>query len=69
MAASEGKVCRAVIDRHDVMKYQLTEALKELLRAAVSTEIQQGVNERIEGVFSVHTDGLVGNISKQFSER
>jgi hypothetical protein len=68
MAVSEGKVCRGIIDRHDVIKHQVIETIRESLRSGLTSETEQTVFVQIEELFRIHTDGLVGNISKQFSE-
>lgn len=67
-APSEGEVCRAVYDRHDVLKYQITEKCLEYLRSGQNTlEKQQMLKREIDSLFDQHTDGLVKNISNLFS--
>ena len=69
MAVSEGKMCRAVIDRHDVIRNQVLSVVNELIGSQVPTETSRVINEQIKQIFVIHTNGLVANISKQFAEQ
>jgi len=65
---SEGKVCRAVIDRHDVMKNQVIASVREALGADESNKALSGISESVVKIFQVHTNGLINNISKEFAK-
>ena len=64
---SEGKICRSIIDRHDVMKNQILSALLEGLSTATSYDEKVALQNAITGVFDIHTNGLLTNVSKQFA--
>jgi hypothetical protein len=65
--ASEGKICRAVIDRHDVMKNQVTEAVSGGLGNSADRKQLEEIRKTIHKIFESHTSGLIDVISKQFS--
>jgi len=67
LKASEGKICREVIDRHDVMKSQVLQVIREALGESPSPTVIQQVNSGITGVFQTQTNGLIDAISRQFS--
>ncbi len=64
---TEGDVCRAVYDRHEVLKSQITEKCLEYLRnSQLPLDKQQLLKREIDALFDQHTNGLVKNISNLF---
>jgi len=64
---SEGKICRSIIDRHDVMKNQILNAVLEQLSEGTSHDEKVSLQNAVAHVFDVHTNGLLTNVSKQFA--
>jgi|ETNvirenome_6_85_1030632.scaffolds.fasta_scaffold06809_3 hypothetical protein len=66
---SERKVCRAVIDRHEVMGNQVAEAVHEAMKDNVNEDQAQKIQQQIRVIFESHTNGLVSTLSKMFSNK
>ena len=64
---SEGKICRSIIDRHDVMKNQVMQAVREALGANPDPETLRLVSNEITRIFQSQTSGLISTVSHQFS--
>jgi len=64
---SEGQVCRSIMDRHDVMKNQILNAVMDHLPATVTYDEKVSLQNAVVRVFDVHTSGLLTNVSKQFA--
>ncbi len=63
---SEGVVCRAVIDRHDVMTNQIAAVVREVFGLDEKTKsVVQTVNQIVQS----HTNGLVETISNEFAKK
>ena len=66
-AVSEGKVCRAIIDRNEVLAAKVLTTVMESLGSKASREDYVAMKKQLDAVVSVHTDGLVKQVSKLFS--
>jgi|TARA_R100000501_G_C2600462_1_gene97678 hypothetical protein len=66
---SEGVVCRAVIDRNEVMKNQIIVAVREALGPDVPDDQHVLVAKSIKKIVQLHTGGLVTEISNEFSKK
>ena len=66
---SEGKVCRAIIDRNEVMASQVLTTVMENLGSKASQKDYADLKKQLDAVVAVHTDGLVKQVSKMFSDK
>ena len=65
---SERKICRSVIDRHDVMKNQIFESVRTQFGDKIDQNLLKEIQKMVNSIFESHTHGLVNTISKQFSD-
>lgn len=64
---SEGKVCRAIIDRNEVLASKVLTIVMESLGSKASRKDYAAMKKQLDATVAVHTDGLVKQVSKLFS--
>ena len=63
------KVCRAILDRHDVMKTQVVNQVIEALQNETDKEKKKQIKQKVEYVFQQHSNGLIDQMLEMFSNK
>jgi hypothetical protein len=63
---SESKICRDVIDRHEVLQAQVLNLVLEHVGDSLEKESLQKLKNNLKGTFNTQTQGLLTQISRQF---
>ena len=63
------KVCRAILDRHEVMSNQVVNQVLEVMQNEVDDEKKTQIKQSIERVFQQHSNGLVDQMLDMFSKK
>lgn len=64
---SEGKVCREIIDRNNILSTSVVNMIIETIGNKVERNDLANLDRQIKALFTVHTDGLVTQVGKHFS--
>ena len=66
--ASEAKVCRDIIDRHEVMETQVLSTVVSATVEKLDKEDVVKLRDSLKKIFSQHTNGLVDTVSNRFAD-
>jgi dephospho-CoA kinase len=64
---SEGKVCREIIDRNNVLSTSVVNVIIETIGNKVERSDLANLDQKVKALFTTHTDGLVNQVGKHFS--
>ena len=63
------KVCRAILDRHEVMSNQVVSEILEALQKETDKEKMLQIKRKVEHVFQQHSNGLIDQVLEMFSKK
>ena len=63
------KVCRAILDRHEVMSNQVVSEILEALQKETDKEKMLQIKRKVEYVFQQHSNGLIDQVLEMFSKK
>ena len=66
---SEAKICRDIIDRHDVLQAQVLNLVVETIGNSIEKKDLQKLKQSLRGTFNTQTQGLLTQVSNRFQNK